>query len=166
MLRQIILWKLFTCLIWLTLFMTCSVTFACHWIHRDSHMKYRSTACLVVRWIRYLDNRNLDPHCMQMCQKYRDQMVKFSMELQESCKLKRLFFGNKIRFEIYIFLPLAILKKGGPLPWYQTEFLITENQSISFTTGINESCFQNIQSCKYELTCWWICWSSVLTIWN
>ena len=29
-LRQIILWRLFTRLIWLTLFMTCSVTYSCH----------------------------------------------------------------------------------------------------------------------------------------
>ena len=34
MLRQIILWRLFTHLIWLTLFMTWSVTFVCHQIHR------------------------------------------------------------------------------------------------------------------------------------
>ena len=34
MLRQIILWRLFTRLIWLTLFMTCSVTYAFHRIPR------------------------------------------------------------------------------------------------------------------------------------
>ena len=32
-LLQIILWRLFTSLIWLTLFMTCSLTYTCHRIH-------------------------------------------------------------------------------------------------------------------------------------
>ena len=34
MLCHIILWRLFTRLIWFTLFMTCSVTYACHRIHQ------------------------------------------------------------------------------------------------------------------------------------
>ena len=34
MLRQIILRRLFTHLVWLTLFMTCSVTYTCHQNHR------------------------------------------------------------------------------------------------------------------------------------
>ena len=42
MLRQIILWILFTHLIWLTLFMTCSITYSCHRIPRFSHMKILS----------------------------------------------------------------------------------------------------------------------------
>ena len=45
MLRQIILWRLFTCLIWLKLFTTCSVTCTCHWIHRIPIWNYKLINC-------------------------------------------------------------------------------------------------------------------------
>ena len=59
-LHQIILWRLFTHLIWLTLFMTCSVTYACHRILRFPMWKFREHLLIKLNKSSQILNPNFD----------------------------------------------------------------------------------------------------------
>ena len=104
---QIILWRLFIPLIWLRLFMTCSVTYTCHRIHIIiCYMLQKPLTQVLTSQISWT-----------MLDQFPSQEIIISSVLLISCKLGMEFFFTKYQ--------ITSFKTGS-----QHSFFTTENKSI------------------------------------